>query len=140
MSILDTSKEGATKNKNTKNKNTESNTTNRASSGSEIDLEGNLEKEIEILRCCDEVEKEVQVKSLFNKLCSLVPLFRGFSMSDDDKKLIFKMIESEIEEYKLASKITINAFDIIEGRKKSKFGSLFVGVEEMISNYDQIFA
>lgn len=138
--IQKTSKECATKNKNTKNKNTENNITNRASSGSEIDLEYRLEEKISNLRSCDDQEGGQEVVSLFRLLCSLVESFKGFKMSENDRELILKLTESEIEEYKLVSKITSNAFDIIEGRKESRFGSLFVGVNEMISNYDKITA
>lgn len=130
-------KESATNNKSTNNKST-NNVTNQASLGKEIDLEYQLEKEILNLRSFDETES--QVKSLFFFLCNLVPSFNGFKMSDSDRDLILKLTDSEIQEYKLASKIFSNASAINEGGKESRFGNLFVGVEEMITNYDQIFA
>lgn len=137
----DYSIKSATNNKNINNKNTK-NVTNRAGSAKVIDLEYQLgcqlEEEISNLRSLD--DKEKQVTSLFFFLCNLVPSFKDFNMSDSDRYLILKLNDNEIQEYKLASKILSNASDIIEGRKESRFGSLFVGISEMISNYDKIIA
>ena len=132
----DVIKEDATKNKNTKNKNTENkNLANRASSEKPIDLESDLETKINSLRQGDDKD----VTPLFNLLCSLVTSFKVFKMSDDDEKLILKIVESEILEYKVSDKIISNAFNINEGSKEARFGNLFVGVTEMVSNYDKIF-
>jgi biotin operon repressor len=130
----DVIKEDTTKNKNTKNKNTENkNLTNRASSEKPIDVESDLETKINSLR----QGNDKAVISLFNFLCSLVTSFKVFKMSDDDEKLILKIVESEIPEYKLSDKIISNASDITEGRKEARFGNLFVGVTEMVGNYDK---
>jgi len=136
--IHEVTKEDATKNKNTKNKNTENkNFTYRASSVKAIylesDLESDLEEKIYSLRLSDDKD----VIPLFNLLCSLVPSFKVFKMSDDDEKLILKIVESEILEYKVSDRIISNAIDITEGRKEARFGNLFVGVTEMVTNYDK---
>jgi biotin operon repressor len=132
--IHEVTKEDATKNKNTKNKNTENKSfTYRASSEKHIYLDSDLEEKINNLRQGD----DKGVISLFNFLCDLVASFGRFKMSDDDEKLILKIMESEIPEYKLSDKIISNASDIIEGRKESRFGNLFVGVTEMVANYDK---
>ena len=130
----DVIKEDTTKNKNTKNKITKNKIlTNRASSEKPIDLESDLETKINNLRQGD----DKAVISLFNFLCSLVNSFGTFKMSDDDEKLILKIVESEIPEYKLSDKIISNASDITKGRKEARFGNLFVGVSEMVANYNE---
>lgn len=130
----DVIKEDTTKNKNTKNKITKNKIlTNRASSEKPIDLASDLETKINNLRQGD----DKAVISLFNFLCSLVNSFGTFKMSDDDEKLILKIVESEIPEYKLSDKIISNASDITKGRKEARFGNLFVGVSEMVANYNE---
>jgi DNA-binding transcriptional regulator GbsR (MarR family) len=130
----DVIKEDTTKNKNTKNKITKNKIlTNRASWEKPIDLESDLETKINNLRQGD----DKAVISLFNFLCSLVNSFGTFKMSDDDEKLILKIVESEISEYKLSDKIISNASDITKGRKEARFGNLFVGVSEMVANYNE---
>ena len=130
----DVIKEDTTKNKNTKNRITKNkNLTNRASSEKPIDLESDLETKINNLRQGD----DKGVISLFNFLCDLVASFGRFKMSDDDEKLILKIMESEIPEYKLSDKIISNASDITKGRKEARFGNLFVGVSEMVANYNE---
>ena len=130
----DVIKEDTTKNKNTKNRITKNkNLTNRASSEKPIDLESDLETKINNLRQGD----DKAVISLFNFLCSLVNSFGTFKMSDDDEKLILKIVESEIPEYKLSDKIISNTSDITKGRKEARFGNLFVGVSEMVANYNE---
>ena len=126
----DVRKEDATKNKSTKNKNTENkNLTYQAS----LVKANHLENKIHNLRLSDDKD----VTPLFNLLCSLVPSFKVFKMSDDDEKFILKIVESEIPEYKLSDKIISNASDITEGRKEARFGNLFVGVSEMVANYNE---
>ena len=134
-SIQDTTKECSTNNKNTNNKNT-NNFTNRASSESSLDLENILEKQISKLRECDDKETSQQVMILFNLLCSLVPSFDNFKMSDADKELIAQIVESEISDYNLSAKIMTNINDVNEDRKENRFGNLFVGVSKMIINYN----
>ena len=98
-----------------------------------ISLESDLEEKIYSLRLSDDKD----VMPLFNFLCSLVTSFKVFKMSDDDEKFILKIVESEIPEYKVSNKIISNASDITEGRKEARFGNLFVGVTEMVTNYDK---
>jgi hypothetical protein len=144
--VQEVSKESATKNKNTKNKNTENTFTNRASSACEIHSESlqeneiELEKEISDLRSADDRDINERVTSLFKLLCSLVPSFKGFRMSSDDRELLLTILQSEIQDYKIASKIISNTSDIINGKKDSRFGSLFVGVVEMIANFENLCA
>jgi DNA-binding transcriptional regulator GbsR (MarR family) len=143
------SKLSTTKNKNTENKKTKNkNLTNQASLVCEIHLGPmlELEKEIELekvisdLRSDDDSDINERVKSLFKFLCSLVPSFKGFSMSSDDRELLLTILQSEIQDYKIASKIISNTSDIINGKKDSRFGSLFVGVVEMIANFENLCA
>jgi hypothetical protein len=138
---------GTTKNKNTKNKKTKNkNLTNQASLVSEIHLGPmlELEKEIELekvisdLRSDDDSDINERVKFLFKFLCSLVPSFKGFSMSNDDRELLLTILQSEIHDYKLASKIISNTTDIVIRRKESRFGNLFVGIDKMIANHENL--
>jgi biotin operon repressor len=145
-SVQEVKKECATKNKNTKNKNTENTFTNRASSVCEIHLESLKEKEIELekeisdLRSDDDRNRNERVTSLFKFLCSLVHSFKFFTMSSEDKELMLNILNSEFPEYKIAPKIISNTSDIINGKKDSRFGSLFVGVVEMIANFENLCA
>ena len=47
------------------------------------------------------------------------------------------MANSDIQEYNLSAKIIANINDVNEGRKDNRFGNLFVGVSDMISNYNK---
>jgi hypothetical protein len=146
-SLLEYDETVITKNKNTKNKKTKNkNLTNQASLVSEIHLGPmlELEKEIELekvisdLRSDDDSDINERVKFLFKFLCSLVPSFKGFSMSNDDRELLLTILQSEIHDYKLASKIISNTTDIVIRRKESRFGNLFVGINKMIANHENL--
>jgi hypothetical protein len=145
-SLLEYDETVTTKNKNTKNKSIKNTFTNQASLVSEIHLGPmlELEKEIELekvisdLRSDDDSDINERVKFLFKFLCSLVPSFKGFSMSNDDRELLLTILQSEIHDYKLASKIISNTTDIVIRRKESRFGNLFVGINKMIANHENL--
>ena len=59
-------------------------------------------------------------------------------MSKIDKALLKAIVDSEIEVYKFSSRIVSNAININEGLKETRFGNLFVGVREMVANYDKL--
>jgi hypothetical protein len=124
----------ATKNKNTKNKNTENKITNQASLVEENDLELMINS---LRTCTDDLEKEVITNEVYHHLIYLVPQLKGFAMSNQDKALILQACDSEIDAWKIVDKIEQNAEYIREGKKESRFGNLFVGVREIITNYEK---
>jgi DNA-binding MarR family transcriptional regulator len=128
-------KKSTTNNKNNNNKNT-NNLTNRASSESEFDLEFKFENSIENLRNSEEELKNEDLNSIFEFLVMLVPKFQNFKMSDSDKDLIIQMIESDLEPFNLFFKLCQNAEHIKRNEKEARFGNLFVGVSNMIGNYN----
>ena len=124
----------ATKNKNTKNKNTENKITNQAS----LVEENDLEKMINSLRSCtDDLVKESITNEVYHHLINIVPQLKGFAMSNQDKALILQVCDSEIDAWKIVDKILHNAEYIKVGKKESRFGNLFVGVREIITNYEK---
>jgi DNA-binding MarR family transcriptional regulator len=127
------SKKSTTNNKNTNNKNT-NNLTNRASSESELEYE--FKDKIENLRNSEEELKKADLNSIFELLVKLVPAFQYFKMSESDKDLIIQMIESELEPFNLFFKLYQNAEHIKRNEKEARFGNLFVGVSNMIGNYN----
>ena len=73
---------------------------------------------------------------LFNFLCSIVPLFEKYNISEQDIELIESIRVSQIYNYDISYKILRNAEAIIDKRKDSRFGNLFVGLKEMNENYE----
>ena len=136
--IQEASNKCATNNTYTNNKSTENFLTNRASSANESYLERKLEKLIDDIRSCPDEQNEQEIVSLFKYLCNIVPLFENFEMSKMDKALLVAIVDSEIEVYKFSSRIVSNAININEGQKETRFGNLFVGVREMVANYDKL--
>jgi DNA-binding transcriptional regulator GbsR (MarR family) len=129
------SKLSTTNNKNTNNKNT-NNLTNRASSESEFELRKLFESLIEKFRYSEEELKKADLNSIFELLVKLVPAFQYFKMSESDKDLIIQMIESDLEPFNLFFKLYQNAEHIKRNEKEARFGNLFVGVSNMIGNYN----
>ncbi|KOY51692.1 hypothetical protein I602_1252 [Polaribacter dokdonensis DSW-5] len=129
------SKEDTTNNKITNNKNT-NNLTNRASSEREFELEELFESLIEKFRYSEEELKNEDLNSIFELLVKLVPEFQYFKMSESDKDLIIQMIESEIESDSLFFKLYQNAEHIQKNEKEARFGNLFVGIPNMIDNFN----
>jgi hypothetical protein len=68
----------------------------------------------------------------------MLPSFKEFLMSEKDKALLISIVDSEIEGYKFSSRIVSNAININEGQKKTRFRNLFVGVIEMVANYNNL--
>ena len=136
--IQESSNKCATNNTYTYNKSTNKNFTNRASSANANKLEEELEKLIDDIRSCPDEQNEQEIVSLFKYLCNIVPLFENFEMSKMDKALLKAIVDSEIEVYKFSSRIVSNAININEGLKETRFGNLFVGVREMVANYDKL--
>jgi hypothetical protein len=58
-------------------------------------------------------------------------------MSNQDKALILQVCDSEIDAWKIVDKILHNAEYIKVGKKESRFGNLFVGVGEIVANYEK---
>jgi len=134
-SILDIKKPTTTKNKITKNKKSK-NLTNHINVGILTDLfdyADDLEEKIDALRYCDnKTDRSDCTKDIHKFLCNIVSKFKGFSMSEKDQAFIAQLAYDEISSWKVADKIISNALAIIDGRKESRFGNLFVGVNEMI--------
>ena len=112
--------------------------TNRASSENEFYLSNKLENLIDDIRSCTEKQKDIGTTSLFKFLCSIVPPFENFIMSEKDKELLVSIVDSEIEVHKFSSRIVGNAININEGQKETRFRNLFVGVIEMVTNYNNL--
>jgi hypothetical protein len=86
---------------------------------------------------CDiESEQGVIIKEIFSVLCQFFKPFENFKMSDEDADFIHQLGNSEIQIYKIIYKIFENAQHIEEGRKASRFGNLFVGIDKMIENHN----
>ncbi|MEP3836405.1 MAG: winged helix-turn-helix domain-containing protein [Algibacter sp.] len=137
--IQESSNKCTTNNLYTNNKSTKNFITNRASSVNEFYLSNKLEDIIDNIRSCTEKQKEKGTTSLFEFLCSIVPYFEGFIMSEKDKALLVAIVDSEIEVHKFSSRIISNAININERQKNARFGNLFVGVKEMVTNYNNLF-
>lgn len=127
-----------TKNKNTNNKKTKNkNLTNQASLVDKLEVESKLESLINDLRICYiESEQGIIIKEIFSVLCQLFKPFENFKMSDEDADFIHQLGNSEIQIYKIIYKIFENAEHIKEGKKTSRFGNLFVGIDKMIDNHN----
>jgi biotin operon repressor len=128
-----------TKNKNTKNKKTKNkNFTNQASLVDRPEVESKLESLINDLReCYIESEQGVIIKQIFSVLCQFFKPFEKFEMSVEDADLIFQLGNSEIYIDKIIYKIFENIEHIKEGRKTSRFGNLFIGIDKMIDNHNK---
>jgi len=72
---------------------------------------------------------------LFDFLIKLVPEFEYFSESTEDSSLIERIRSYSIEPDDISFKILSNAKAILDGNKPVRFGNLFVGLEEMSTNY-----
>ncbi|MCA0151724.1 helix-turn-helix domain-containing protein [Winogradskyella vincentii] len=136
--IQELSNQYATNNLNTNNKSTNKSFTNRASSANDTNLEDKLEKLIEDIRSCSDGHNKNSINTLFKFLCDLVPSFRNFKMSEEDKALLEAIVYSEIEVCKFSSRIISNAIKINDRQKNARFGNLFVGVKEIIANYNNL--
>ena len=139
IDVQEVKKECATKNKNTKNKKTKNkNFTNQASLVDSSGAEQKLESLINDLRECHiGSEQEVIIKEIFSVLCQFFKPFENFEMSLGDADLIFQLGNSEIHIFKIIDKIFENMEHIKEGRKTSRFGNLFVGIDKMIDNHNK---
>ncbi|MDW5289450.1 winged helix-turn-helix domain-containing protein [Formosa sp. PL04] len=130
-----------TKNKNTKNKIT-NNLTNPINGVIEeddlYDKQSELEDLIEKLKSIENaypIEEEDYrqcINQIYDCLKAIVPKFKGFTMSEEDSKLIENMGRTSLYSPHMAGKITTNAKKIIRGDMESRFGSLLVGVSNMI--------
>jgi predicted RNA-binding protein with PIN domain len=138
-SVQEFKKECTTKNKNTKNKKTKNkNFTNQASLADSSEVESKLESLINDLRECHNDPKQgVIMKEIFSVLCQFFKPFENFKMSAEDAEFIYQLGNSEIQIYKIIYKIFENIEHIKEGRKASRFGNLFVGIDKMIDNHNK---
>jgi biotin operon repressor len=133
---ISTTKNKSTKNKKTKNKNF----TNQASLADSSEVEWKLESLINDLRECHIEQKQgVIIKEIFSVLCQFFKPFEKFEISAEDADFISQLGNSEIQIYKIIYKIFENIEHIKEGRKASRFGNLFVGIDKMIANYKNLY-
>ena len=124
-----------TKNKNTKNKKTK-NFTNRINADRKnCDLSiynDKLEELINDVRGTSNNKEKFDFNmELFNHLCEIVPCFKNFNISKQDYKMIDSISSFFSDSHFIADKILTNAQAIIDGRKPSRFGNLFVGLDEI---------
>ena len=63
-------------------------------------------------------------------------MFKNFKASDKDFELIESLIDSPCESHFIADKIKENAMAIIDEQKECRFGNLFVGIKEMVENFN----
>lgn len=133
----------ATKNKITKNKNTNNFTNHINVVEQEFDLMRYSDK-LEIL--IDNVKEDNDDKEqfnfcmeLFDFLCEVIPRFKGFNISDKDYGLIKDIGDYCINSSHIAYRILKNAQAIIDNRKESRFGNLFIGLEEVNSNCETLY-
>jgi biotin operon repressor len=132
---ISTTKNKSTKNKKAKNKNF----TNQASLVDSSEAESKLESLINDLRECHiESEQGFIVKEIFSVLCQFFKPFEKFEMSPGDADLIFQLGNSEIHIFKIIDKIFENMEHIKEERKTSRFGNLFVGIDKMTANHENL--
>lgn len=128
-----------TNNKNTNNK-TIKTLTNRMNAESVIVLGDYLDELAELindLRVAEtNAERELYIDNIFKLLVGCVPRFKEFKKSQKDVELIAQMEQDGPYSYTLADKILSNAQAVIDGKKESRFGDLFVGVDQMILQYN----
>jgi len=141
---LDSDFSSVTNNKTTNNKITK-NSTNCINAGYKIiDLH---EYEDELIKLIDDVkyasdddEKSDCIKELFVFLCKMVPGFENFNISEQDIGLIENVNSSSLKSEDIAWRIIDNAKAIIGESKDSRFGNLFVGLQEISNNCDHKFS
>ncbi len=129
-----------TNNKSTKNKITY-NTTNRINAvEDEIDLYDYSDELTEaILALQAAISGDLKPHSkLYDLLIKITPAFKSFEESSRDSNMIDKICNYSIDAYDIAFKILSNAKAIKEGRKSSRFGNLFVGLEEKNANMEKL--
>jgi len=132
-------KQDTTNNKNTNNKNTKpfTNRINAERATDLLDCADELEEKIDTLRGYNnDTDIDVCTKEIHMFLCSIVPQFKGFTMSEKDKALIAHMTYEGVPSWKISDKIISNAKAILEGKKESRFGNLFVGISKMNEEYE----
>ena len=127
-----------TKNKITKNKITK-NFTNRINADREnFDLSNytdKLEKLIDDIKGAnDDEERKLCNMELFDFLCKIIPRFKKFNISEQDIELINAISSYDIYSFHIADKILSNAQAILDGKKPSRFGNLFIGLDEINGN------
>ncbi|MFT6843439.1 MAG: hypothetical protein ACJASR_002220 [Psychroserpens sp.] len=134
IDVQEVEKISTTKNKSTKNKKTKNkNLTNQAS------LVDQLESLIDNLReCYNESKQGAIIKDIFDVLCQFFKPFENFEMSAEDAEFIYQLGNSEIQILKIIDKIFENIEHIKEGRKTNRFGNLFVGIDKMIANHENL--
>ena len=105
------------------------------SSGAEQKLESLIN---DLRECHIGSEQEVIIKEIFSILCQFFKPFENFEMSAEDAEFIYQLGNSEIQILKIIDKIFENIEHIKEGRKTSRFGNLFVGIDKMIANHENL--
>jgi hypothetical protein len=131
---LEVLKEHATNNKNTNNKNTKQLTNHinvavksKVFNPDEVALADLIENDF----FSDETEREKNVIATYNFLIEMVPQFHGFTHSTYDLAMVEELFDYKIYPYNIAGKLIANAKRIVEGTLESRFGNLFVGLDEM---------
>jgi len=129
----------------TNNKSTNNKTTNNLTNHLTVDDKNNdlHEFEEELIKLIDDVkdasdddERPDCNMELFNFLCQIVPKFKGFNISEQDYELLVDITASSLKSEDIALRILDNAKAIMDKRKKSRFGNLFVGLQEIAQNCD----
>ena len=140
LTSLEVSKSPTTKNKNTKNKITNNNTNRINAVEKEIDLFDYLDILTDAVLDLKEVDPGSQGSNsyFYSLLIKLVPEFMNFTESPEDSILMEKIRYYSLNEDSIAFKILSNAEAIIGGKKDSRFGNLFVGLDEMNVNLEHL--
>jgi len=133
MTPLDGSKSTVTKNKSTKNKILKT-ITNRTSAELDfVEFEEKLQLKIEELQDSND-DLDALCTNLHGFLCENIPKFEKFVPSDDDIEHLRNIAGYELDGAGISSKITSNMRSICDGKKKARFGNLFVGLKEIARN------
>lgn len=127
-----------TNNKNTNNRNTKTCTNRTSAEERDYPQLDELTEAITRFREANDVDRDTH-ESMFHLMKNLVPSFSDFSMSHQDQVMIDKFCEYVLDAHAIAFKILCNAHDIVDGTKKERFGNLFVGLEEMNGNSENLF-
>lgn len=137
---LETLKSSATNNKSTNNKNTNNKNINSITNHMNVanyeeefnPNEDSLVKLIELARASNDFERDKkELIEIYFCLRDMVPQFSKFEYSDTDLEMIDELLDYKIYPHVIAGKIIANAKRIVSGDMQSRFGNLFVGLDEI---------
>ena len=137
--VQEVEESATTKNKNTNNKKIKT-LTNPINGEKEKDLiqySVMLEELIDELRSTSNLhEKNKAINDIYNFLINIIPEFRQYKISKKDTELIAQMSIIGPSGSSVAERIFRNIRAILNGKKESRFGNLFVGIGEMNKEYE----